>query len=295
MCTTFKVLKNLQGLTTNKTWQNRTEICYLTLSHPVSKQSAHSSMTTLSGLPRAARVAAWQRSALYTVMSPSIHGFISELCQGRQGAWGRLRDSNSDRERHSGKKKKTRRETRVHRKGGEILKRQTQKWRQKTKRDRRKEKMLRNCRKHRKSVKTGNKKAAHLTLSPRHCQEKRVNCKGGLSYSVCQSLWTDNEREREKVLLIWGVWGIHTNVHYLQPSYFWVKHPLSSLHTAHTQNKVLVSKRTPDHRELKLHTITGLHTSWEENNPESSAKKQNTGWLYVMRSFPLWVLIDSFL
>lgn len=58
--------------------------CFFTLSYPVSKQHVHSSMTTLSGLPKAARVAAWQRSILFTVMSPSIHSFVSELCQERQ-------------------------------------------------------------------------------------------------------------------------------------------------------------------------------------------------------------------
>lgn len=84
-CTTTKVLKDSQGLTTYKTWQKRAEICYLTLSHPVSKHCVHSSMTTLSGLPRAARVAAWQCSTLHTVMSPSIRSFVSELCQERRG------------------------------------------------------------------------------------------------------------------------------------------------------------------------------------------------------------------
>lgn len=85
MLTTTKVLKDSQGLTTYKTWQKRAEICYLTLSHPVSKHCVHSSMTTLSGLPRAARVAAWQCSTLHTVMSPSIRSFVSDLCQERQG------------------------------------------------------------------------------------------------------------------------------------------------------------------------------------------------------------------
>lgn len=86
----FKVFcapKILNKVWTHTTWQNSTEFCYLTLSHLVSKQCVLSSMTTLSGLPRAARVAAWQCSTLYTVMSPSIHSFVSELCQERQGSW----------------------------------------------------------------------------------------------------------------------------------------------------------------------------------------------------------------
>lgn len=99
----FMVHKNLHALTTHKTWQNRTAFLYLTPSNPVSKQCIHSSVTTLSGLPRAARVAAWQCSTLYTVLSPSIHSFVSELRQERQGAWGRLRDE-SDKKRQNEKK-----------------------------------------------------------------------------------------------------------------------------------------------------------------------------------------------
>ncbi len=115
-------LKDLQGLTTYKNLtEQRRDFLFDTVAS-VSKHCVHSSMTTLSGLPRAARVAAWQCSSLHTVMSPSIHSFVSELCQDRQRAWGRLRDSTGDRKRQSGKKSTKNRENRLQKKVRDIKK-----------------------------------------------------------------------------------------------------------------------------------------------------------------------------
>lgn len=225
-------------------------------------------MTTLSGPPKAAWVAAWQCSTLHTVMSPSIRSVVSELCQegwGEVGGrWGRLRDSNSDRKRQS-------------KKGDRFG------WREKTKRVRHHKRTAEKLWKDQKNlyVKTNVLKEnktqrgvnistrAHSILIPSHCQEeviKRVHSTGRLPYCCCQRLWIANERGERRFLLIWRVWGICTNVHYLLPSYFWVKYPLNLLHTGHRKNKVLILKR------LKPQT----------------AETQNYIWSSAATSCPLW-------
>lgn len=124
----FCGLENLQGLTTYKTWQNRREFCYLTPLHPVSKLCVHSSMTILS------RIAEGSMGSCLTMQyTLDCHATINpqlclELCQERQGAWGRLRDCDSDRERQSEKRVQESQQKLL-----EALKRQKQKFRQNNK------------------------------------------------------------------------------------------------------------------------------------------------------------------
>lgn len=222
-------------------------------------------MTTLSGPPKAARVAAWQCSTLDTVMSPSIRSVVSELCQegwgGVGGRWGRLRETNSDRKRQS--EKTTTVFSHLYAKTNVLKENNTQ------------------C-----GVNISTR--AHARLIPSHFQEEvieRVHSTGRLPYCCCQRLWIANERGERRSLLIWGVWGIRTNVHYLLPSYLGVKYPLNLLHAAHKKNNVLVLTQTTDCRDPKLHMIIGCYflssLRREENNTEMSAKKQNTGRLTV--------------
>lgn len=245
-------------------------------------------MTTLSGLPRAAWLAAWQFSLHPTLSCHSQSVVLSNNYARKcrlQG--GRRGDSSSDRKRQSAKRPQEK-WTRRHKSS-----QKTAGWRNMGKTPLKKQKISKNIfsmiiilTKAEWNINTSN--SLHVTA------RKRLNAKEDHSAVFAKAPEWIMKGEGE------GPPNLLTQTSSLSPTLILLSHTPTHHFTYRThkeQSLCFKKTQTSDHRKLKLHMISSLHTScplWGEK-VEPSVKKQNTGWLYVMRSFFLWIVIDSFL